>query len=107
MSLQSKYVELYPNRKPLNSKGIATKAYVDWCETQRDPFLLLLQKKGDETTEEQGKDYKEDYKNYQKLVKKHKKQKRDPSLVEIEQMSHPKKVEAFLHPKKKKEKKEG
>lgn len=97
-------MKLYPNRKPLNVKGNATKAYSDWCDTQKDPFLLLLEKKEQESTEEQKKDWEKDYKLYEKKVKKNKKMKREPSMVEIEQMSHPKKVEAFLHPKEKKDK---
>lgn len=106
MSLQSKYVELYPARKPLNVKGKATKAYTEWCETQKDPFLILLEKKEQESTEEQKKDYKNDYKLYEKKVKRNKKLKSDPSMKDIEKLGNAKRVEAFLHPKEKKDKKE-
>ena len=99
MSLQAEYVKEFPNRKPLNGKGKATKAYEDWLLTKQDPFLQHIYKKEVEATLEQKKEYKNDMQEYQKLVKSHGKKKSDPSVKEIQQMSHPKKVEAFLHPK--------
>ena len=98
MNIQDKYMKLFPGRKALY-KGKATKAYEEWLLTQEDPFLKMIYGKELEATEKQYEQYQKDVKAYKKKVKANEKMKPNVSLVEIEQMSHPKKVEAFLNGK--------
>ena len=105
MNLQTEYRMEFPKRKPLNNKGIATKDYEKWLLTKGDPFLSILYEREMEETKNLNDEWHKEDKIYNKKVKNNKKLKPDKNYTDIEELSHPKRVEEFLHPKVKKEKK--
>ena len=98
MSLEEMY-EDQTNKKARTKSGVLTKDFEEWQKSDRDPFYYFFQKKAETETEEFRKEYEKTKKEQEQTIRSNRRKKKDESFDLIADLSHPKKVRAFLEGK--------